>query len=653
MRKAVTLFSVFVFVFVFVIVGSLPAGAIANNLMPRPKHVVLHGRKCMKTGGVMHISDATHSVLLQQVLNDAGFNVVLDNPENNRETHKYSNSKSLTTTVTLVDAIRSADGAVAYDYPLAGYDNEAYHLSVTERGIAIEAVSRLGVIRAAQTLAQLAQGGNGKIECCDIIDWPAFKLRGMMHDVGRSFIDYEKIKQQVMLMAKFKVNTFHWHMTENQAWRFEVKAFPQLTSAESMTRLAGKYYTQEQCRELDSIAYALGVTIIPEIDMPGHSEAFKRAMGHSMQSDEGVAELKQVLNEVAACFPHSPYIHIGGDEETITYPRFLETLISHVHSLGRKCVVWNPINGVTITKDLGIDMTQMWSTRGKKVEGVPNIDCRYNYTNHFDLFADVVGIFKSNIYYQQQGDAEVAGFITCTWNDRQLPTEDDIMRQNNVWANLLASNERAWTGGGERYIEEGGTVLPVEGKEYEEFADWERRFIYHKHSTLASQSIAYVLQSQMVWHVSEPEYGERVVRGAGTYLRHTWGGVVPGVYGDATMGRTAYAWTTIYSPKDQTVGALIEFQNYSRSEKDPAPEPGCWDMKGSRVWVNGEEVMAPAWQNAGKAITNETMLLDENCTARKPTPIHLVKGWNRVLIKLPYEPTRCRLNKWMWSFAIE
>ena len=332
--------------------------------------------------------------------------------------------------------------AAVGDYELEGYPYEGYTLIVDDGKIYIDASTTIGHVRGLQTLAQLMEGwddGISRVEACKIDDYPAFKLRGYMHDVGRSFIPFEELKKQIILFARFKVNTFHFHLTENQAWRFEVKAFPQLTSEENMTRLAGYYYTQKQCQELDELASTLGITIIPEIDMPGHSGAFERAMGHKMQTAQGISELKTILSEVAEVFVNAPYIHIGADETTITYPNFLETMTSHIHSLGKKVVVWNPASGVTITKAKGVDMTQMWSTAGKAIAGMPNIDCRYNYINHFDLFADLVGIYKSNIYYANEGSSDIAGTITAVWNDRNLPSWEDIMRQNNVYASVLAS----------------------------------------------------------------------------------------------------------------------------------------------------------------------------------------------------------------------
>ena len=433
-----------------------------THLLPKPQAVEIKGGTAFALNRNVRITDPTQCALLANFFTGNGCNIT-DN--------------GVPVTVSIVENITGA-----YDYELAGYENEAYRLEITANAIDITAITRTGVIRAAQTLAQLAEGynGNAELEAATITDWPAFKLRGYMHDVGRSFIDIKTLKKHIDLLSRFKVNTFHWHMTENQAWRFEVKAYPQLTSSASMTRFAGKYYTQEQCKDLQDYAKERGVIVIPEIDMPGHSEAFVRAMGYDMQTANGVAALKKILEEVAATFPDAPYIHIGADEKSITYPNFLKIMTDKVHELGKKVVVWNPISGVTITTSTGADMTQMWSSSGKVINGMPNIDCRYNYTNHFDVFADLVGIYKSNIYYEQKGNTNVAGTISAPWNDRKTPTEEDIIIQNNFYANVIASAERAWIGGGKQYIEKGGTTLPNSGSEYEEFADWERRFLFHK-----------------------------------------------------------------------------------------------------------------------------------------------------------------------------
>lgn len=646
-----------------VIMVSLVAHAKVEHLLPVPKDLELKGGKPFALGRNVCIQDPTGSGLLREVFADNGC------------------GESLSGTPVVVTIVREIKGA--YDYDLPGYENEAYCIDVASDRIEITAVTPVGVIRAAQTLAQLAEGwdGSSAIECVRIMDYPSFKLRGYMHDVGRSYISVDELMRQMKLLARFKVNTFHWHMTENQAWRFEVKRYPQLTSDTAMTRFPGLYYTQEECRQVAALAKELGMVVIPEIDMPGHSEAFVRAMGCGMQTPHGKQVLNDVLGEVAEVFADAPYIHIGADEQAITDSTFLREMTGRVHELGKRVVCWNPIHGVDIGAESGFDMTQMWSTAGKLVKGVPNIDCRYNYTNHFDVFADLVGIYRSSIYYSDKGSPEIAGTISAPWNDRKTPCEDDIMKQNNFYANVIASASRGWRGGGEQYIEEGGTSIPVSGDGYAEFADWERRFLFHKAHSLKGTLIPYVRQTNVRWLVTDafpnggdaeaifpPEdsiadnyiydgrsYGVHEAVGAAVYLRHTWGSIIPGFYGkDAELDRTAYAYTYVYAPEAMQAGAIVEFQNYGRSEKDLAPENGMWDWKGSRVWLNGEELLPPVWSNAGVPIDNEVELGNENFTARPPVPVHLDKGWNKVLMKLPYVSTagKVRLNKWMFTFVL-
>jgi hypothetical protein len=631
-------------------------------LMPKPRNIT-EKESVFDLQRTVRLSDPTSSTILASLFN-------------------VTEEGTATVTVDIVDATTLG----TFDYTLAGFDNEGYKLSVSADNISIIAATKTGVIRAAQTLMQLAAATNGAyIQGVDITDYPAFKLRGFMHDVGRSFISFDELKKEIDLLSRFKVNVFHWHLTDNQGFRFESKAYPQLNQAANMTRFAGSYYTQAQCTELEAYAAERGITIIPEIDMPGHSTAFTNAMGYTMSSDEGKVALKVLLDELAAAFPLAPYIHMGADEAGTT-AAFVNEMSQYIkETLGRRCIVWNPISGVSISTSTlpYIDMTEMWSTSGRKIDGLPNIDCRYNYINHFDVFADLVGIYKSNVYYAQQGSSEVAGAITAIWNDRKTATETDIITQNGLYAHALATAERGWLGGGNQYIEVGGTTLPNSGSEFEEFADWERRFLHYKDTWLSTEPIPYVKQTNVKWRITQPfpnggtastvfppetatdnilpdqftydgqTYTTSMATGAGIYLRHVWGTTVPGFYTNPTLNTTAYAWTYIYSPTEQIAGALIEFQNYSRSENDKAPDAGCWDRKGSRIWVNGEEVMPPTWTNSGKSINSEVDLGNENFPARNPITISLHAGWNKVLLKLPYvNASNIRLNKWMFTFVL-
>ena len=106
---------------------------------------------------------------------------------------------------------------------------EAYRLRVTRLGVRIEAVTEHGAWNALRTLDQLAEE-DGSLPRCTIVDWPSFRIRGFMQDVGRRYISLEELKREINNLARFKINVLHWHLTENQAWRLEIKAFPQLTA---------------------------------------------------------------------------------------------------------------------------------------------------------------------------------------------------------------------------------------------------------------------------------------------------------------------------------------------------------------------------------------------------------------------------------------
>jgi len=230
---------------------------------------------------------------------------------------------------------------------------ESYRLRVTPRGISIEARSGAGVFYALQTLRQLAaSAGNGAgrgIPAVEISDRPRFGWRGLHLDVVRHFYSVEFVKRYIDLMARYKYNTFHWHLTDDQGWRIEIKAYPRLTSVGGWRRETikeknfnpyigdsipyGGYYTQAEIREVVRYAADRFVTVVPEIEMPGHARAALAAYPDlactpgpfEVGTIWGVEDdifcptehtfkvLEEVLTEVMALFP-SKYIHVGGDE---------------------------------------------------------------------------------------------------------------------------------------------------------------------------------------------------------------------------------------------------------------------------------------------------------------------------------------------------
>lgn len=562
----------------------------------------------------------------------------------------------------------------------AKFQEEAYHLLITKKGILLEATTPKGMYWGRQTLEQLKTTKNKKIYLpqCEITDWPAFRIRGFMHDVGRSFIPVEELKREISLLSRYKINVFHWHLTENQAWRLECKKYPQLNAPENMEREKGKYYTLEEARQLVEFCKQHQVLLIPEIDMPGHSAAFERTFKTDMQSEKGTQILKDIIDEVCATFD-VPYLHIGTDEVQFTNPDFVPMMVKYIRDKGKKVISYNP--GWNY-KPGEIDMTQLWSYRGKAQKGIPAIDCRYHYANHFDTYADLVAMFNSRIYNQPEGSDDLAGCIVAFWNDRFIDNTPQLLAENNFYPYMLTLAERAWRGGGNCYFEGKGTLLwEDEPEQLAAFKEFEDRLLWQKKTWLKEVPFPYVCQTQSKWQITDafpnggdlnkvfpPEekedsvyqyegktYKTRKIIGNGIYLRHVWGTLVPGFYANPQENHTAYATRWIYSPKERKTKLALEFQNYSRSESDLAPRQGTWDYKCSRAWLNGQEIMPPVWKNTNTERSNEITLKNENYMSRPAIDITLKKGWNKLMLKLPvgkFSSKETRLVKWMFTAAL-
>lgn len=562
----------------------------------------------------------------------------------------------------------------------AKFQEEAYHLLITKKGILLEATTPKGMYWGRQTLEQLKTTKNKKIYLpqCEITDWPAFRIRGFMHDVGRSFIPVEELKREISLLSRYKINVFHWHLTENQAWRLECKKYPQLNAPENMEREKGKYYTLEEARQLVEFCKQHQVLLIPEIDMPGHSAAFERTFKTDMQSEKGTQILKDIIDEVCATFD-VPYLHIGTDEVQFTNPDFVPMMVKYIRDKGKKVISYNP--GWNY-KPGEIDMTQLWSYRGKAQKGIPAIDCRYHYANHFDTYADLVAMFNSRIYNQPEGSDDLAGSLVAFWNDRFIDNTPQLLAENNFYPYMLTLAERAWRGGGNCYFDGKGTLLwEDEPEQLAAFKEFEDRLLWQKNTWLKEVPFPYVRQTQSEWQITDafpnggdlnkvfpPEqqedsvyqyegntYHSRKIIGNGIYLRHVWGTLVPGFYANPQENHTAYATRWIYSPKERKTQLMLEFQNYSRSESDLAPRQGTWDYKCSRAWLNGKEIMPPVWENRNTERSNEITLKNENYMSRPAIDITLKKGWNKLMLKLPvgkFSSKETRLVKWMFTVAL-
>lgn len=258
----------------------------------------------------------------------------------------------------LEKSARKADVRLSVDKSLA---EEQYRLTIDPKDrIVITGGSAKGVWWGLQSLSQIlidsaskAEGGQLKLAGLEIEDWPEFAYRGAMLDCCRHFIPFEDVKKYIDIMAYHKLNTFHWHLTEDQGWRIEIKKYPLLTEIGSkredtlVNHLREKeenrvydghphsgFYTQEQARELVAYAAARQITVIPEIEMPGHAEAALASYPYLGCRQTGYVTLpvwgiipevfcmgrettfkffEDVLDEICEIFP-GEYIHIGGDE---------------------------------------------------------------------------------------------------------------------------------------------------------------------------------------------------------------------------------------------------------------------------------------------------------------------------------------------------
>ena len=222
--------------------------------------------------------------------------------------------------------------------PASGIAPEGYTLSVSDQGVKAVASDEAGLFYARQTLGQLIQPG-GKIPFVEIQDAPRFAWRGFHVDPCRHFMSIEDVKKQIDIMSRYKVNVMHWHLTDDQGWRIEIKKYPRLQEISAWrtefdgTQYGG-YYTQEQIKEVVAYAAERFVTVVPEIEMPGHAISAIRAYPWLSCTGEEVKTfytwgtpnislcpgkestfefLEDVIKEVVELFP-SQYIHIGGDE---------------------------------------------------------------------------------------------------------------------------------------------------------------------------------------------------------------------------------------------------------------------------------------------------------------------------------------------------
>jgi len=417
------------------------------------------------------------------------------------------------------------------DPSLANLGEEGYSLSVEPAGILVKAPALRGIFYGIQTLRQLlpieiekrefVTAVDWQIPCCQIMDKPRFSWRGFMLDEGRHFQGKETVLKILDLMALQKLNTFHWHLTEDQGWRIEIKQYPKLTEIGSQrvgTALSwkdilnkthngishGGFYTQDQIREIVAYAAQRNITIIPEIEIPGHCRAavasypelccssskLEVATGPGIYKDiycagkETTFEfLENVLNEVLMLFP-SKIIHIGGDEapkarwkqcpncqhriqaesledEEGLQMYFIHRIANYLKSQGRQIMGWNEILGPGLDEEAII---QYWA-RGKKDllqalergQNVVNSAYLDTYLDHSYSLMPLSRIYQFDPIFNgldQTAAQNICGLEAPLWTE-WVPNRARLDYQ--VYPRLTAFAEVGWT--------------PVRQKDYADFRE--------------------------------------------------------------------------------------------------------------------------------------------------------------------------------------
>ncbi len=314
----------------------------------------------------------------------------------------------------------------------------AYHLTVRGDGVQIEAGTLSGLLYGAQTLYQMISGrvisGNQlALPGVEIRDYPRFGWRGMHLDVSRHFVPVPFVMKYIDLLARHKMNRFHWHLADDQGWRIEIMKYPRLTEIGAWRpgpegERYGGYYSQEEIREVVAYASARQVTIVPEIEMPGHASAALAAYPEysctggpfKVETSWGVFDdvycagndgtftfLEGILEEVATLFP-GPYIHIGGDEcpkarwrnhdlcqkrmkleqlanEDVLQAYFVKRMAKYLRSLKKNVIGWDEIldggapEGATVMAWRHVDKGTEAAALGHDVVMTPMPFCYFDH----------------------------------------------------------------------------------------------------------------------------------------------------------------------------------------------------------------------------------------------------------------------------------
>lgn len=388
---------------------------------------------------------------------------------------------------------------------------EGYKLEIEEDQLILSANQSAGIFRGIQTIRQLLPLSKEKvceINCGKIKDYPRYQWRGAMLDVARHFFGVDEIKRFIDLMSYYKMNRLHLHLTDDQGWRIFINARPKLTEIGGSSAVGGDkggYYTQEQFSEIVAYAKSRYIMIVPEIDMPGHTNAAlasypelnpdniapsiykKTGVGFSslsMDKEETFSFIEDVIKEISAISP-APYIHIGGDEAHSTkeadYIKFIEHVQKIINSHGKRMIGWEEIAHTKLNRD---SVVQYWKDKkiaqkgidqGAKIIMSPSnkayLDMKYDKQTPIGLnWAGYISVKDAYVWeptFEIDGitDEEILGVEAPLWTET-VRTIDDI--EYMAFPRLIGIAEISWSKQGGRNWEEYRDRLAVQEKRLDE-----------------------------------------------------------------------------------------------------------------------------------------------------------------------------------------
>ena len=530
---------------------------------------------------------------------------------------------------------------------------EAYSLKIENGIVEIRANDERGLRYAGLTLNQLSENGRKPVPACIIEDFPAFSVRGFHHDTGRNFQTIPYLKEQIRRLAAYKLNTFHWHITDNPGWRVECKKYPVLNDPKTMYR-STEFYTYDEIRDLISFSNDLGVRVIVELDMPGHSKFFPKAFGFSMGSQKGTQICLDLIQEFCDEIPveTAPIIHIGADEvRAPVIKEFMPLVEAKLKENGRTGMVWNP--GIPSSNDM---IEHTWFENAKQ-PGYRNIDSSGLYTNTFDYFNAVQAVYFKQPCGVPEGSESDMGAILCNWNDVAVANQREVLLNNPVYAAGITAAEIFWNGnptGSRKYRQ----MIPPKGTAaFRAFSEYENRLIAHKDLYFGDVGAEFIYEKQCdtVWQLTGPS-GE-TVEGRGVSL------LLDSYFPNAKKRQAAFCRTEIVSDTDRDVLLHAGFDVPLRAHRfyGGVPPKGKWDRYGSTITLNGEPVAPPQWQQPGAyrhdivqtwdhPVQEVPWTAEELYWRRQPVRIQLKKGVNVIEIKAVKNSPK---QTWMAAFWIE